>query len=61
MAEFAVRVNHDFHSDQHDEVRHVSVEAGGRVLDGNAVELEVVGSAESFARGPFIDGSPPVG
>lgn len=54
MAAFAVRVNHDFHSGQQDEVRRFFVEAGVRVLDGNAVELEEVGCAESFARGPFV-------
>ena len=49
----AVLGNHDFESDQPDEVRRILTEAGVRVLDGEACEIHGVGIAgvKGFAGG----------
>ena len=49
----AVLGNHDFESDQQDEVRRILTEAGVRVLDGEACEIHGVGivGAKGFAGG----------
>ncbi len=49
----AVLGNHDFESDQPDEVRRILTEAGVRVLDGEACEIHGVGiaGAKGFAGG----------
>lgn len=49
----AVLGNHDFESGHQDEVRQMLVEAGVKVLDGDAVELEGIGfaGAKGFAGG----------
>jgi Icc-related predicted phosphoesterase len=49
----AVLGNHDYESDQQDEVRRILTDAGVRVLDGEAVEIHGVGiaGAKGFAGG----------
>jgi Icc-related predicted phosphoesterase len=49
----AVLGNHDYESDQVDEVRHILISAGVHLLDGDAVEIHGVGFAgvKGFAGG----------
>jgi Icc-related predicted phosphoesterase len=49
----AVLGNHDFESEKQDEVRHILADAGVRVLDGEACEIEGIGiaGAKGFVGG----------
>lgn len=49
----AVLGNHDFESDKQDEVRHILADAGVRMLDGEACEIEGIGiaGAKGFVGG----------